>query len=142
MFIYYFSLALAVLGLILYHIAQKSIAPNAHPIISVLATYAAAFVATLFLLPFFPAKEGIIAAIKNLNWASYGAGIVVVAAEIGFLLAYRSGWNISLLNIISNLLVTLVLLPLGLFLFREKLNAYQIIGLILAVLSFVLLNKK
>ena len=142
MFLYIFSLILAVLGLTLYHITQKSVAPNAHPLISILATYVSAFVATLFLLPFFPAKEGIIQAVKNLNWASYAVGIVVVAAEIGFLLAYRSGWNISLLSTIANLLVTLVLLPLGLLVFHEKLNSYQIFGLILSILGFILLNKK
>ena len=83
-----------------------------------------------------------IKAVKNLNWASYAVGIVVVAAEIGFLLAYRSGWNISLLSTIANLLVTLVLLPLGLLVFHEKLNSYQIFGLILSILGFILLNKK
>lgn len=142
MFLYFFSLTIAVLGLTFYHIAQKSIPSNVHPIISVLATYVAAFIATLFLLPFFPAKEGIITAIKNLNWASYGVGIAIIGAEIGFLLAYRSGWNISLLNIIANILVTLVLLPLGIFVFREKLNFYQILGLVLSIAGLILLNKK
>jgi len=42
--------------------------------------------------------------------------------ELGFLLAYRKVWNISVAGFLSNTLVALMLIPVGLLLFKETIS--------------------
>jgi multidrug transporter EmrE-like cation transporter len=60
--------------------------------------------------------------------------------ELGFLLAYRAGWNISLAGLVSNTTVAMLLLPVGLVLFRERLSGINAVGVVVALLGLVLMN--
>jgi len=40
-----------------------------------------------------------------LNWTSFALAFAIAGVEIGFLLAYRAGWNISLGAIASNVAI-------------------------------------
>jgi hypothetical protein len=86
MFLFYFSITLAILSSALYHFSQKEIAPNANPAVSVLVTYALSFVICLGLLYFFPPENGFLPALRQLNWASYLLAFSLVGLEVGFLL--------------------------------------------------------
>ncbi len=93
-FPFYFSIMLAILSSALYHFVAKSTPANVNFTVSLLVTYAFAFIVTLFTFFFFPVENGMTAEIKKLNWASIGLGIAVVGIEFGFLLVYKSGWNL------------------------------------------------
>ena len=86
MFLFYFSITLAIASSALYHFTAKSTPSNVNFTVSLLVTYAVAFVVTLLGFFFFPVKNGIIAEIRHLNWASVGLAIAVVGIEFGFLL--------------------------------------------------------
>jgi multidrug transporter EmrE-like cation transporter len=60
--------------------------------------------------------------------------------ELGFLLAYRAGWVISLAALVTIATVALLLLPVGLAFFRERLNAVNVLGAALSLAGLVLLN--
>ena len=141
MFLYWFAMVLAVTANVFYHLSQKSIRVEAHPLVSLMVTYLVAFTASALLLPFFPLKNSLLVELKTLNWASYTLGLAILGLEVGFLLAYRAGWNISIAAVYSNVAVAVVLIPLGLFLFAEQLNVYNSAGLILAILSIFLMSK-
>ena len=78
---------------------------------------------------------------RQLNWASYALGLVVVLLEVGFLLAYRAGWKISVAAVYSNVAVGLLLLPIGYLFYREALTATNILGIALAVVALVLMSR-
>ena len=61
MFLFYFSITLAIASSALYHLVAKSTPSNVNFTVSLLVTYAVAFVVTLFGFFFFPAKNGIMA---------------------------------------------------------------------------------
>jgi multidrug transporter EmrE-like cation transporter len=82
------------------------------------------------------------AEVRKLNWASVGLGAVIVGLELGFLLAYRAGWNISVASLVANTTVALLLIPVGLLFFKEELSAVNILGIILAIAGLVLVNLK
>ena len=136
------SFALAVGGNVLYHLSQKSVPAGAPPLLSLLVTYAVAFVGTAALLPFAPSDGSLADGFRRLNWASAGVGIAIIAVELGVLLAYRSGWKISVGSVAISTAVALLLLPTGLLLFREKLSAANLAGLGLCLAGLVLIARK
>jgi drug/metabolite transporter (DMT)-like permease len=125
-----------------YHIFQKSIARTANPIISVIMTYIIAILASLVILPFFPLQKPIVASFKDLNWASFALGLSIVGVEVGYLLFYRSGWFISYGPIICNLLIVIILIPIGVLLYKENLTISNYIGIVLAAIGLFLILKK
>lgn len=96
MFLFYFSISLGIASSALYHFTAMSMPSNVNFTASLLVIYAVAFFVTLLGFFFFPAKHGVIAEIKQLNWASIGLAISIVGAEGGFLLTYRAGWNLGI----------------------------------------------
>ena len=96
MSLFYFSITLAICSSALYHFVAKSTPSNVNFTVSLLVTYVIAFIVTLFTFFFFPAKNGIAAELKQLNWASIGLAVAIVGIEFGFLLTYRAGWNLGI----------------------------------------------
>jgi uncharacterized membrane protein len=140
--LYYISIALTVLSNLLYHFFQKSIAPKANPLFSLIITYLTAAIISMLLWPFFAGGTNLATSFKNLNWASFALGIAIIGLELGFLLAYRAGWDISFGALVSNLAVTLMLIPLGVLLFKERLSLINIIGIGLSIIGLVFINYK
>lgn len=142
MWLYYVSMGLAILSGMVYHLAQKATPPSVNPVLSLVLTYLVAIAVCLLLIPFFPLKEGLWVSLRQLNWASYVLALAIVGLEIGFLLAYRAGWNISLAAVFSNVAATLLLIPAGLLLFKEKVSVVNLLGVVLCVAGLVLVNQK
>ena len=142
MFLFYFSMALTILSGALYHVFQKLTPGNVHPMLALVITYVTAIVICLVLLPLYPSKTGIVESLRQLNWASFALALAIVGLEIGFLLAYRAGWNISLGAIVSNVAVTIVLVPIGLLLFKERISLVNFIGIVICIAGLVMINHK
>jgi uncharacterized membrane protein len=125
-----------------YHLSQRTIVPTINPLISLLVTYVIALTATLIAIPFFSVGDGgtLIAQIKSANWASYALGLAAVGLELGFLLAYRSGWKVSLAALYSNSFVTLLLIPIGVFFFHEQVGLKRAAGIMLASVGLWLIS--
>jgi drug/metabolite transporter (DMT)-like permease len=62
--------------------------------------------------------------------------------EVGFLLAYRVKWNISLLAIVVNASASLLLLPIGLVFFHERLTPLNIAGVLVCIAGLVMISLK
>lgn len=142
MFLFYLSMALTILSGALYHVFQKLTPGNAHPLLAMVVTYVTAIIICLVLLPFYPPKTGLVESLRQLNWASFALALAIVGLEIGFLLAYRAGWNISLGAIVSNVAVAIVLVPVGLLFFKEKISLVNFIGVVVCIAGLVMINHK
>jgi len=142
MFLFYFSISLAIASSALYHFSQKGTPANVNPAVSVLVSYVVAFFLTLSLLFFFPAKNGILAEIRQLNWASYLLAFSIVGLEVGFLLVYRAGWNIGMAAVLVNVVASLILVPVAIFVFKDKLSLVNVIGILVCLAGLIMLNWK
>ncbi len=142
MFLFYFSITLAILSSALYHFVAKSTPSNVNFTVSLLVTYAVAFVVTLFGFFFFPAPNGVAAELKLLNWASIGLAIAIVGIEYGFLLTYRAGWNLGIAAVLVNVVASLILLPVAIFLFKDKISWINILGIVVCFVGLIMLNWK
>ncbi len=133
------AILLTVASNVLYHVSQKSIPGGAHPLASLLVTYGAALAVTLLLVPFYPGPAPTWRSLGALNWSSLAVGLAIVGVEMGVLLAYRAGWRVSVLSTVVNVALVVVLVPVGLLVFRERLTAGNAVGLALCVVGFLLL---
>ena len=142
MFLFYFSITLAICSSALYHFVAKSTPSNVNFTVSLLVTYALAFVVTLVGFFFFPATNGITAELKRLNWASIGLAIAVVGIEFGFLLSYRSGWNLGIAAVLATVIASLILVPVAILVFKDKISWVNILGILVCLAGLVMLNWK
>jgi multidrug transporter EmrE-like cation transporter len=142
MFLFYFSITLAIASSAFYHFVAKSTPSNVNFTVSLLVTYAIAFVVTFVGFFFFPAKNGILTEIKQLNWASIALAIAVVGIEFGFLLTYRAGWNLGIAAVLVNVVASLILVPVAILVFKDKLNWVNVLGILVCLGGLVMLNWK
>ena len=142
MFLFYFSIILAICSSAFYHFVAKSTPSNVNFTVSLLVTYAIALAVTLFGFFFFPAKNGVMTEMKQLNWASIGLAIAVVGIEFGFLLTYRSGWNLGIAAVLVNVVASLILVPVAILVFKDKISWVNILGILVCLAGLVMLNWK
>ena len=142
MSLFYFSISLAICSSALYHFVAKSTPSNVNFTVSLLVTYAVAFVVVLFTFVFFPIKNGLAFELKQLNWASIGLAIAIVGIEFGFLLVYRSGWNLGIAAVLTNVVASLILLPVAIFFFKDKISWVNIAGIVVCFMGLIMLNWK
>ncbi len=139
--VFYLSLALTIVGNVIYHLSQKSIPGGAHPLVSTLASYLVAMVFSLLALLAFPLRGTLASEVARLNWSSAAVGVAIVAVEIGFLLAYRSGWNVSVGAVTSNVIVALALIPAGALLFQEQITFTRAAGVLFCIVGLALVTR-
>lgn len=82
------------------------------------------------------------AQIRQLSWLHIGLAFSVLFIEIGFLLMYRAGWNLSTGNIMTGVVINLSLVIIGLLVFNEKLNTINFVGVILCIIGVTLINYR
>lgn len=138
----YWPLGLTVVANVLYHVFLKVTPASVNPVLSLVVTYLTAAAATAVIFVAGPDRVPLAAGLKELNWASYALGLAIVGLEVGFMLAYRAGWNISLAGLISSTTVALLLIPVGLLLFRESLTMVNALGVALCLAGLALVNYK
>ncbi len=142
MFLFYFSITLAICSSALYHFSAKSVPSNINFAISLIVTYAVALGITLIVALLFPAPNGLAFELKNLNWASFLLAIAIVGIEFGFLLVYRAGWNLGIAAVLTNVVASLILVPVAIFVFKDKLSIINVIGILVCLAGLVMLNWK
>jgi multidrug transporter EmrE-like cation transporter len=142
MFLFYLSIGLAITSTLLYHIMQKLTPVDVNPALALIVTYITSLALCVLLFPLFPLQTSLKAALGQLNWASFGLAFAIVGLEVGFLLAYRAGWNISIAAIFVNVAGTLLLVPVGLLFFKEKLSLVNLLGILVCILGLIMVNWK
>jgi drug/metabolite transporter (DMT)-like permease len=111
-----------------------------NPIVSVIGMYVAVLVISIFLLPLFPSDGGLWAHFKQLNWIQIALAIAVLMIELGFLLMYRAGWNLSTGNVVTGVFVNTILVGIGIIVLKETVSFINIIGIILSIIGVALIS--
>jgi uncharacterized membrane protein len=138
---FYFPVALTVLGMVLYHLAQKSIPRGLNPFHATMLAYALGIVLCAICALMYPGKKSLLDSLRESNWAVVVLGAGAVCIELGFLLAYRAGWRISVAGLATNVAATLLLVPIGILIFKEHLSLRNILGVIFCVLGLILVVR-
>lgn len=132
---------MAVTGGVLYHVSQKSIPKQVSPFAAIIIAYAIGILCCLLALVLTPRQRPLLESWEGANWAVWLVGISAAIIEISILLAYRAGWNISITSVVVNISVALVLLPVGLFVFRERVSWPNAVGIVFCLIGLYLLSR-
>jgi len=139
---FYFPFLLTVGGMLFYHISQKSIPKETNPFLVTIMAYAVGILLCAVALVTYPGKKSLAESFKQSNWAVFTLGAAAAAIEIGFLLAYRNGWKISVAAVATNAAVTVMLIPIGIIAFKDHLSLRNIFGLLFRILGLALVVKE
>ncbi len=142
MFMYIFSIVLIVASNVMYNICQKSTPERANPFVALVVTYLTAIVLTGITLVFYRPEKGLIESVKDINWTSIALGVSIIGLEFGYLMAYRAGWNISVGSLVANIILALMLIPIGIIFYRERFELTKVIGSVFCIVGLILINKK
>lgn len=142
MFMYVFSIFLIVLSNVMYNICQKSTPQKANPFASLLITYLTAALLSMIAFHFYKGDKHLWHSLKKLNWTSITLGFAIVGLEFGYLMAYRAGWNISVGSLVANIILALILIPVGILFYKEGFEVSKILGAAFCIVGLILINKK
>jgi len=138
---FYFPLCLAVGGMLFYHLGQKSIPKDINPFYAMIIAYTAGIIVLAVCALTLPGEKSFSNSLRTSNWAVYVVGVAAACIEVGFLLAYRSGWRISIAAVATNVAVTLLLVPIGIAVFKDHLSLRNVIGLAFCLLGLILVVR-
>lgn len=133
---------MVILSTISYHLLIRSIVGNHEsPVTILLLVYITALIIS-FILFLYTGKLNLhsLFSIKHI-WKYLLIGLSVIGIELGYILAYRSGWNINSTALFSNTAVGVLIIPLGYVFFQEGLSINKTIGIVLCIAGLILINK-
>ena len=143
MFSFVWPIALVVLSNTVYQICSKSMPAEIHPFASLTVTYLVGTVLSGVMYFVLNPGGSLIREYGKLNWAPFALGIVIVGLEVGFIYAYKAGWQVSTASVVQNAFLAVMLVIVGVLLYREQISWNMLvgIGLCLAGIAFIGLKK-
>lgn len=142
MFSYVWPIALAVLSNVIYHICSKSSPSTVNPFATLVVTYSVGAIASAVLYAVTKSGTSFVQELMKMNWAPYVLGIAIVGLEVGFLYSYRAGWQVGSASVVQSSFLSVILVFVGLFLFRETLTWNKIVGILICMVGLVFINLK
>jgi drug/metabolite transporter (DMT)-like permease len=137
---FYIPIAVLVLSVIIYQMGAKLAPQNLNPFHLMIFVYSTGILMALILSRLEGGTLG--QTFKQTNWGVWLMGLSVVGIELGYLLAFRAGWKVSLIGITSSVAVASLMLPIGLLVFREKVSVIHLLGLVLCVAGLLLVTRR
>ena len=135
-------LAIAIAATVGYHVVLKLTPAGVSPYLSLAATYAVTTVAFATTYALMPGNMPMRESVAQLNWTTLALGGVIVFLDLGFLMLYRGGFDVSLGQLITQSAAALLLLLLGVAFFAEKLSLANVGGILLCLAGLWLINKR
>ena len=142
MFNYVWPLGLVVLSNVVYQICAKSVPEGMNPLASLTITYVIGAVVSLILYYLLNKNANILAEYRNVNWAPFVLGIVIVGLEVGYIYAYKAGWPVSTAQIVQAAVLAVILIFVGHMLYMESITWNKIIGIVVCLCGLGLINMK
>jgi uncharacterized membrane protein len=135
-------LSLAIAATVAYHLVLKLTPAGANPFLSLLITYsvvALAFGAVLALAPgAFEWRQEL----RLVNWTALALAAAIVGLDLGFILLYRTGYEVSLGALVTQSAAAMLLLAVGVMVFRERISLANGLGVLLCLAGLWLVNRR
>jgi len=135
-------LALAIVCTVGYHLVLKLTPAGVNPLLSLLVTYALVTVLFGAILLIAPGGFEWKQEVRQINWTALALAAAIVGLDLGFLFLYRSGFEVSLGALVTQSAAAMLLLAIGVAVFREKLSAPNAVGLVLCLAGLWLVHRR
>ncbi len=134
-------LMLTVGGGVLYHLAAKSVPKHIDASLVLVGAYAAALCASAIAGAMLPQMSEPVSSARPWHPAILALGLGAFLIELGFVLTYRAGWPVSVASLLTSGLVAVLLVPIGMVVFGERLSAANGLGILLCLAGLALLRR-
>lgn len=135
---YYFSISLVIISNIFYSFFESIVPGEVNPAIALCSMYIGGI---LIALPFYiKNRDKFRNRKKHFKYRVIFFGIANMLTDLGFLLAFRSGWELGTFNVVVNISTLIILTLVGVLLYKEKLSIMNMYGIILGIIGLYLLN--
>ena len=139
---YIWPIALVVLSNTVYQICAKAVPGGLNPFASLTVTYLVAAAASAGFF-FLSSRGGSLAReYGKLNWAPFVLGIVIIGLEVGFIYAYKNGWQVSTASVVQSSFLAVVLIFVGFLLYHEALTWNKLLGVAVCLAGLAIINYK
>ena len=137
---YLWPIALVVLSNIVYQICAKSAPKDMDPLACLTVTYLVGALVSGALYFLLRRGGSLWQEYRRLNWAPFVLGIVIVGLEVGFLYAYKAGWQISRAALVQSAILAVCLVFVGALLFHEHITWTKLVGVGVCLVGLVFIN--
>ena len=141
MFQYLWPIGLVVLSNTFYQLCTKGVPEKVSPFASLAVTYlvgAAVSAGMYFLLN---RGGNLLREYAKLNWAPVVLGVVIVGLEVGYIYAYKAGWQVSTASLVQSAFLAVALLAVGVLAYRETLTVSKVLGVVICLIGLYFLNR-
>lgn len=142
MFNYVWPIGLVILSNVVYQICAKSVSGGMNPMASLVVTYSVGAVFSLIMYKLLFRAGSLTAEFAKINFAPSLLGIVLVGLEVGFIYAYKAGWQISTLSVVQSAFLAIALIFVGYLLYHEAITWNKVAGVIICLIGLAFINHK
>ncbi len=135
-------LALIVGSVVLYQVSTKLLPKGLNHWHALMLFYALALLLTVVMTLFDRPTRSLLEDMRKLNWAVPLVALSVVGIELGWIMVFRAGAGLSLTGLIVNVAVAVIVIPIGLLFFSEKISLVNVSGMALCLIGLVLISQK
>jgi len=135
-------LSLAIACTVGYHLVLKLTPAGVNPLLSLAVTYALVTVLFGALLAASPGGFEWRQEVRQINWTAIALAVAIVGLDLAFLFVYRGGFEVSLGALITQSAAAMLLLVVGVAVFREKLSLANSAGIVLCLVGLWLVNRR
>lgn len=140
MFNYIWPVALVVLSNTVYQICAKSVPDRVSPFASLTVTYLVGALVTAVLHYVLHPGKPIMKQLSMMGWAPFVLGIVIVGLEVGWIYAYKAGWQVSTGSIVQSAFLAVALIFVGAVLYREAITWNKLVGIVICLIGLFFIN--
>lgn len=137
---YYFPVLVIVVSNALYDISAKSFPEKLNAQAGLTAYYIIAAAVSLGLFYLTSETKCFPAELKKVNWATFTLALGCTGIDLGYVLLFRAGWDISYGSLVCNIAIAVALILVGKVFFHENINRYHLLGISLCLAGFILIN--
>lgn len=139
---YTWPIALAVLSNVVYHLCSKSVPDEVSPFAALTVTYLIGALLSVVLFFTMGGRGSLLRQLSGMGWAPYVLGISIVGLEVGFMFAYKAGWQISMASIVQSAFLAIALLAVGYLVYHEPLTWNKLVGIVLCMAGLAFINLR
>lgn len=138
---YIWPIALVVVSNIVYQICAKSVPKDMDAMASMTITYLVGAACSAIMFYLMNKNGSLLQEYSKMNIAPVLLGVSVVGLEVGFLYAYKIGWQVSTASIVQSAFLALALLLVGALLYHEAITVNKVIGVVICLIGLYFINK-
>lgn len=136
----FLPIALVVASNCFYNITTKKTPENANAFLSLAVTYGVAAIVSFIIFIIGYRDTSLSAELKKLNWTAFALGVIIIGLELGYILIYRAGWDVSRAPLVANCCLAIALIFIGMIFFKEKITVKQTIGIVISLIGMVIVT--